>query len=413
MLQKLKNATIYDALMFTAILFSGTDIWALNLGVNIRYIQIIYVAILFIYIFKYEPRLKFRVGYVLWPLFLFVFSGYLSTLFAIDRIQSVKYLVWIFYTVLILIPMFYLYVSRLGINKLETILKTVVVVLFILIVGQLILDMILKIELPFLRSQHHEGVTRVALWFYEPSYLASFMAIFVGYFAYRVFINNRFDLIKILVLAVLCMVATTSTTGFMAIAFLFALIVFAKVIAVRDVREKAIILSIALIILVIAITVMALAFRSVFDKFVLRIFSQGLAKASGERISDYGNQFDAFKSAPIFGVGLDCYGVFMGDPSLVASNISLELLATMGVFGFIAFYLIFAVLLFEVFISKRRKCYHISKAIVFSTLFLIVVLQANQNFMRLYLWMMVAISYGATAYEKRNNIENKEPEECI
>ncbi len=408
MLQKIKNATIYDALMFFSILFSGTDVWALNVGVNIRYIQIIYVLVFAIYIFKYVPRVKLRVAYLLWPLLLFVLSGFLSTLFAIDRIQSAKYLIWIFYTVLILIPMFYLYVSRVGVEKLEVILKAVVVTLFIFIIIQLILDMILKIELPFLSSQHFEGITRVAIWFYEPSYLATFMAIFVGYFAYRVFINNKLDLIKYLVLSVLSMMATTSTTGFLAIAFLFVLIALAKVLAVKDVREKLIVLGIALIVLILGITIMALTLKNVFDKFVMRIFSQGISTASGDRMSDYGNQFNAFKSSPIFGVGLDCYGVFMGDSSLVASNISLELLACMGIFGFIAFYLIFAFLFYEVFMSGRKTYYHLSKVLVFSTLFLVVVLQANQNFMRLYLWMMVALSYGAIAYEKRKYIEEKE-----
>ena len=57
--------------------------------------------------------------------------------------------------------------------------------------------------------------------------------------------------------------------------------------------------------------------------------------------------------------------------------------------------------------SKRRKYYIISKYLAFSTLVIVVVLQANQNFMRLYLWMIIALTLGSIFYEKSKALKEQ------
>lgn len=400
MAQKLKNITIYDVLMYIAILFSGTDIWSFNIGVNIRFIQILYVVILLIYIIKYKPIIKWSSSYFFIFILIFIINSIISTIFSLNFMHSFLYFTWIIYSVLILIPMFYIYIKNVGVKKLKIIFRAVAISMFLLIIFQFLLDGILKIELPIFSSQHFQGVTRVALWFYEPSYLATFMSIFVSFFSYYVFIRKEYYLIPEFIASVISLLLTTSTTGFLIIFVIFLVVLFTRIRMVSNFEKKLIILLIAIIAIFASLLIAALFFRSVFDKFIMRIFNQGITAASGDRMNDYGNQIRAFFYAPLFGVGLDCYGVFVGDPNIVASNITLELLATMGIFGMVSFYAIIVYLFYETFLSIRAKKYNFSRVVVFSTIILLVALQANQNFMRVYLWMMISISYGAIVFEK-------------
>lgn len=398
---------IHDILILCAILFSGTDIWAINVGFNIRIIQIVYIFILGAFIIDYKPKLKFKLTYFKVIIFLFFLAGIISTLFAINKFKSLTYLIWIVYTFVILIPMFYLYIINEGIGKIIRILRIVVNILFCLILFQLFLDMILGIELPIFSSQHYMGITRPALWFYEPSYLATYLSIFVAFFAYQVLIKNDKKQLLPLILSIISTGLTTSTTGFLSIGFVLGVLILAKIIMIKDVRMKIIIIVVTLTILLLAILMMRIFFSNVFDKFIMRIFNQGIAGASGARVSDYSRQIAAFKTSPLFGIGLDCYGTFIDVADGQCSNLTLELLATTGIFGCFVFYLIIFSIFYEAFMSKRRKYYIISKYLAFSTLVIVVVLQANQNFMRLYLWMIIALTLGSIFYEKSKALKEQ------
>lgn len=400
-----KKFDLFDILILLSIIFIGTDVWSINLLVNIRLIQVFYLVVVFYMIIKDKYRLYINKYFVL-----FLLSSSLSVLFSISILNSLLYYFWILYDFIILIPIFYCYVKEKGPKQFLVLIKYTFRIILGLILVQYILDGVLHIELPFLSSQHHMGVTRPALWFYEPSYLASFMLIYLSISAYEVIINKNIRYIFDLLATILSLVIITSTTGFLGIVLVLGLC-FILFIAYAKTNKQRLFASLTAVVSVIVIFLGVRFFLpNVYFLFIDRIFSSGLVSAAGGRITEYNFQINAFVSSPIVGVGLDAYGAFIGNVNSVATNITLELLACSGILGAIAFYSLIVVPCYNAFFGKNKKSINYSKQLCLALFVLIVILQANQNYMRLYLWMMIVVSFAGIEYEldiaKKNDIDS-------
>ena len=147
-----------------------------------------------------------------------------------------------------------------------------------------------------------------------------------------------------------------------------------------------------------------LVFSNIYDVFIARLFNSSLDTASGGRINAWTETINVFKQKPWFGVGPGNYGLFLGeDAGYVPSNVTLELMATVGIFATISFYMITIGL-----IIKGRKLYKLNRkkfgiipGLLFALIAFTILLQINQGYLRLYHWMFFGIIDGAINYYMR------------
>ena len=143
-----------------------------------------------------------------------------------------------------------------------------------------------------------------------------------------------------------------------------------------------------------------------FNKFLAKVASD-LRKPDGlSRIlpKDAPAFIDALPVESFFGVGPGNYGLYLGqDAGYVPTNVSLELLATLGIGGFVAFYGLTAALAVQAFVLYRRRQTEqtfLLFSFALALLFFTVILQINQGYLRLYHWMMFGILWGAIGRER-------------
>ena len=105
-----------------------------------------------------------------------------------------------------------------------------------------------------------------------------------------------------------------------------------------------------------------------------------------------------FIENPLFGVGPGNYGLYLGqEAGSVPSNVTLELLATLGIFATIAFYGLTLALCIQAVLLNRKKRNKGSRLLVACAVALLifsVVLQANQGYLRLYHWLFFGMLSG-------------------
>ncbi len=114
--------------------------------------------------------------------------------------------------------------------------------------------------------------------------------------------------------------------------------------------------------------------------------------------------FNVFKENPWFGVGPGNYGLYLGfDETYVPSNVTLDMMATLGIFATIVFYMLSITLSWnalKVYWRSKRK-FKILPAFVLALLVFTLILQVNQGYLRLYHWMLLGVLYGLTRYYKK------------
>lgn len=385
-------------LIILSIVLIGTDVWHFDfLGVNIRYIQFFYLAVVVFLFFIKKYYIKLNK-----PLIFLIIGLIFSVIFSCDILASLKYYLWIIYNVFFITLLFYSYTIIVGKEHMLKLFKYSIVAVFSLVCIQYVLDGVFNIELPIFSVQRHKGVIRVALWFYEPSYLATYLTIFMAIFSYSFLILKDKWSIIFLAITILTSLVTTSTTAYISIVACLGLASFLLLIS-RDhtIKYKLTMLGIELGLAIIFVGVVAIVFSDSFDLFVMRIFRNGLVSASGDRISSYSETIQVIKDNWLFGCGLGAYPIYMGKANYVPTNVTLELLATTGVVGTLSFYGLIVYYIYEVWFSPRKNKYEYSKMFVFALICFWIILQANQNFHRLYLWMIFGISSGVICLERK------------
>ncbi|RGJ28888.1 hypothetical protein DXD66_07050 [Fusobacterium varium] len=133
--------------------------------------------------------------------------------------------------------------------------------------------------------------------------------------------------------------------------------------------------------------------------FIGRIFKSGIKKASGGRIDNWGETLKIIKANSLFGIGANSYGVYT-QTNNPPSNVTLEILVTLGIIGFFCFIIFFIFIFLECW--KLKKDINV-KAMGLSLAAAIIALQANQNYMRTYFWVHIAILLGIIANSRREN----------
>ena len=374
---------------FISILLIGSDKWGIDVGVNLRLDQL-FLVILSVLLFL---KNGFYFSYNLWIISFLLFS-FISVLFAVSMFRGALYFCSIIYNVIFLFYGFTNYIKLYGIKRFIRLFRMTLYVQFAILLLQFLLKAVFDYELSVLPSYgEHLGVLRFNLWFYEPSYLATYLSFWFALSLYMFLIERNRGYWKDILMVLAMFLISTATTGFLAI-ILVCVTVYLIWICKSFSLNKLIFPCIVLI----GFIIFRVAFSSVYEVFFGRLFDQSLDSASGGRISAWKETWEVFLQAPLFGVGPGNYGLFLGEEAgTVPSNVTLELMATLGIFATLAFYGLSLSLCIRAFIFHSRIRSESSALLAgcaIGLLIFTVVLQANQGYLRLYHWMFFGILNG-------------------
>ncbi len=393
---KINVDTFIHIFCFLSVLFIGADLLGVNVGVNLRFDQVL----LFIFALLLTVKGKYRFTFNIW-IILFALFPLVSIFSAVSIKRGILFYFSIAYNIIFLFYGFASYVRTYGLAKFIKILRKTCYVQFVLFLLQYFLKIVLNYEFSFLPTYgFFMGIPRFRLWFYEPSYLANYMVFWfsISFFMYLLANDKRY--FKDIIFCALMLILSTSTTGFLGIALVVGIIYIIWLLKSITLR-KLIFPFICLILLAVAYFV----FNDIFEVFIGRLFNSSLDEASGGRITGWEETFKVFKDNPLFGVGPGNYGLYLGeDAGYVPSNVTLEIMATLGIFSAIAFYALTLQL-----IVKSVRIYKIEKnsetkllvACAIGLLIFTIILQANQGYLRLYHWMLFGIIEGGILRYKK------------
>lgn len=376
--------SLEDFLIFLVVLFIGADIIQFNIGVSIRIDQIIAVIAVFVMIINKRfivPKYKSYLCFALCCLLSAAFSSFKGIGFA--------YVAWIVFDYVIIFGLIYSYIRFHGIKRFYNIFRKTMYIQVFLVVLQFLLE-IVGMPIPFFRTGTFHGIPRPAIWFYETSYFATYLTFWMVVSAFMMIYSKKKKFRNDFFISIIGMVFCTATTGFVAIGLTLLLVLLSLLI-----RNRLNTLLKIFIVTILCFCLLYFLFSDIINAFVLRLFKDGLGAASGGRIGMYKEIWDVFIDNWAFGVGPGAYGYYMGfDRSYVPSNVTLELLSTCGLFSTIAFYSFVFILIHKSFkVSKITRTSFI-KYLGIGVLMFFIILQANQNYLRLYLWMFLAILAG-------------------
>ena len=386
-----------DIFFFLSVLLIGADRWGVELlGVNLRLDQ------LFLCVFTVLMMIKgaYRFTQNIW-IFAFLFFSLISSLLAVSIARGILYYFSILYNVVFVFYSFASYVRTFGLKKFLRLFRITCYVQCVLLTVQFLLKVLFGYEFPFLPDYgEYNGILRFQLWFYEPSYLATYLSFWFALSLYMLMIAGKKSYIADVIAALLMFVISTSSSGFIAIALSFAIIYVIWLL--KGITRKKLLLLFLIAALVVAFR---LIFSHLYNTFIERLFSGSLNTASGGRIEGWRETFQVFLENPFFGVGPGNYGLYLGKGNdYVPTNVTLDALSTLGIFGFVSWAGITVSLVIEAIRrSKGTKSEEkgMLLACVFGLLIFTVILQINQGYLRLYHWMFFGALWGGILRMKR------------
>jgi len=388
-----KCLTLANVLLFLCLFFVGADSIGMEIAsFNIRLDQLFWLIFSLFLFLTGQYRLLIN------PLILsFIVLLIPSVLLAYSPSTSFLYLFFIIFNYLCIVNPIYSYVKFYGknrlINHIKTLFRSYIVLIFVSSAVKLLFD----IEIPFINTYGVLfGIPRIKLFFFEPSYLATFLSFWIAFTGYLFIIKGEkrygFDFF----VSVLATFMTTSSTGMLAVVIICLLLgvgyLASKEVIFKIKLQRSLLLLLGIMIIILAFK---LVFPSAFDFFFMRIFSGDLSSATGGRTDRYSETFIVFLDNTIFGIGPGNYGIYLEEGSeYVPSNVTLEMFATIGFLPSILLLSITAFPFLESFsISKNNPNKKNMMACALGLLCFFIVLQANQNFYRLYYWLFIGIAY--------------------
>lgn len=383
-----------DIVMFICILFIGSDTFAINIGnYNFRIIQFLMMFATFLFLIVKKYKMNRLVIFLL-----FIVSNLLSLFNSYSVNNSIMYLIWTIYNYIFVFCLFYSWGLYTKWQKIYKMWRTT-----ILIQGALVIVQFLGgfLGIKILNSQVYFGITRPAIWFYEPSYLATYLSVFFTISLYMYLSTHEKKYKKDFIITTIFIFLTTSSTGYIAIVVgIIMSILFLETQVIRKLYDLFRVI-VATVVLAIPIYII---YPQIFTIFIGRLFTTDLSGSSGERMTGWAIAQKVFEEHKIFGIGANAFESFtgLGTPP---TNITLELLATLGLVGLVTFSIFIFSLIFKGFINAKyfddEKRIFI-KAVIVAFIVFLIALQANQNYLRLYMWMHMGILAGiATINSKK------------
>lgn len=386
---KINTDFFIDVFAVISVLLIGADIWGVNVGVNLRVDQI-FLAILSVLLFLKNQYMLSK-NFFLWA---FVFFSLISTLFAFNPFRAVLFYFSIIYNTFFVYLCFYNYVKIYGFKKMIKVFRLSCYILFVIMMIQVALKVFFDYSFPFLPDYGlNMGLYRFSIWFYEPSYLATYLCFWLT-LALIMFLKGKDKCYFLdVILCVTMLIFSTSTSGFagLALSFVVAYIVW---ISSGISLKKILVLLVPLV----GILVLYIVMPTMVTFYIGRLFSGDMNSATGGRIEKWAETFAVFVENPVFGVGPGNYGLYLGqDAGVVPSNVTLELMATVGIFGTVCFYgltVLLTINSFKVYKKFKSKTTLLLLSAALGLFVFTVILQVNQGYLRLYHWMFFGMIDG-------------------
>lgn len=382
----LRKICISDYIIFLCMLFIGSDIFSINIsGYTFRIVQILLLIVTIIFIMKKKYNLS-----NIFSIFLFILSNMISTMISVNQKGSLLYVFWTLFNYLFIFCLFYSWSTRNENEKIYSLWRKTYIIQGFLIILQFILALM---GIRILNQQSYFGIPRPALWFYEPSYLATYFIVFFTISLYMYISTGGKKYRNDSIFATIVIGFITSSSGFIGMFIsIIICILFAKQKILKKIKNIITILTT----FIICFSIIYLIYPKIFDVFIGRLFKDGLFVSSGERMSGWSLAFNVFKYNEFFGVGPNAYQSYTGSLT-PPTNVTLEILCCLGIIGLITFSIfILSVLIKGIlhlkFLDGKNRI--LAKAIILSFIIFIIVLQFNQNYLRLYMWMHLGIIAG-------------------
>lgn len=416
-IQNTKMDKIIAIMIFLDMVLIGSDRIAVRVsGMTLRFVQLMLLAtFVLIYLNKKFTLVDLAIFVP------FLLANILSTVFSFALKTSVTYVIWTVFNYIVVYCLFFSWARG---KKKEYVLNLwllsfmiqSIYVLFQYVMG------LFDINDIFFPMQVHLGIYRPAIWFYEPSYLATYFSAYLTISFYLYFNTGAPKFKYHAWVAFFCMLIISSTTGYLGIGIsIIAAIVF-SITTFKISKLKYMLIAFVGFGVILGSTYFT--DPHMFNVFAGRLFhgaapapirtpgeddktgelinklnESGLGAASGGRVQGWLDTITVFKKHPIVGIGPNAYADYtgLGGPP---SNVALEILANLGIIGFLTFSIFLLGVLFKGFRNTAREDYY-GKAVLIALIVFCVVLQANQNYLRLYLWMQMGLLSGVCRKLKR------------
>lgn len=390
------RSNIQDGLFLISFLLIGADLWSVSVGgFTLRVANLTLLLCFLLWVYNRCYRQGLRQLLILLP---FLVAMAISGIGSASAKGTFGYIVWTTFNIVITFFVSFTWAfwndEKYVLERTRQIMRAIA----ILLLAQFAFGFT-HIEIPGFRTDY--GILpRPALWFYEPSYLATFFVTYLAVFMLQSLETvgeeskkNRWTLFIIFV----AMVFSTSSTGFIGIAV--SVVIVVATANIKTSRKAAFFIGAAIVGGVVILAVY-LAFPKIVTFFIGRLFTSSISKASGGRVEAWDLSFQVFLERPLFGIGAGAYSAVTGGE---ASNVTFELLATMGIFGCLAFYAI------PIFLLRSWRVSPVIKAFSIGSVVFLITLQANQNYLRLYYWLHIGITAGMIARHMWLKQKNAEP----
>jgi hypothetical protein len=438
---------LYRVLLLLIIVFISSDIFlTIDIsGATIRFSYILFfiLFILWLIYIIFTKNYNIPVDKTYLPLILFCFISCLSSLNSLFPVKSLIYSLWtIFYALTI---MFLIWFSRNNrLNNLDWMLKVYFYsFLAISIFGfyQILLPFIIGEKTPFVMQWWQRyTLARINVFSYEPSYFATYML--MGCFIWFILWIRKSEFINykgIIVIAIgLIIFLSSSRIGWIGI-ILIAVYGLIELIGYYYVNKKFTRQNAKYFVSFIVASIFAVTLLFIIindpERFDFLFKGTGLFDTADYSYAMRNERaiqtFKVFWDKPInilFGVGPGGVGAYMvNNPekfkifaesfkklwAVEPGNITTELLASVGIIGFILFAW-FIVIIFKRLWGLYRnnkliKRYRvICLALFWGLIMEFIILQFNQNYLRPYLWLHIGISI-ALINTLEHFLRNKDP----
>lgn len=402
-------------MIYLSILTTSFDIFlAVQLGGTVRFCQIILIIPYAYFIIKTVLNKKLIIpSYIKWLLIWSVFM--LVFLINTDHMErTVGYYLWLMFNIMNIFVLVNLFFEK---NRLTNLIcfygiSFVLVALFGLF--QFVSAPFLKLSTPLVSQWWIPGIlARINGFSYEPSYFATYELIGWTFFFFLIRLHNDTLYSKkvrnisfiILTLAILfsssrmgiAMVIAISTLSYVNNALLF-FVNFRK----GKIYFSFILKTIFAVSFIVALFAYV-ANSGMLDEYDFLLSGTGINGASSHSVDARSSlaeeTFNIFLENPFIGVSLGgipehiaaLMNMNVGDKQFEGSVVFLEVLAASGIFGIIPFLIYFIKVIFSgyrVFYGRKNT---VGLSLMYALIAELIILQFNQNILRPYFWMHIAV----------------------
>lgn len=327
-------------------------------------------------------------------------------------LRNIGYAIWLIFYVLVVVTTVNLFKSKEDLKKLLSIY--LFSFLFVSFYGllQFFLSLV-GLEPPFITQWWPNGIPRVNGFSYEPSYYATYLitgwVLSLYLLEKKITILDRRFLILTVAFTTLALILSSSRMGY--IVMILWILRYPFLYIKRKKADKKTMLKL----FIVSIGLLGLGsvlFFLLFDFKDIKFLFEGLglfgtaSHSSSTRITFMIYTLQTFIESPIFGYSLggipsaigDLHNIVVTDQTVAGQfegmNVTSEVLAASGAIGFIFFGLFMALLIIKPLLLSDRLSNEnkgVLKGLVYSFVFLLIILQFNQNILRPYLWLHISL----------------------